>query len=74
MVLKKSDPTDISNYRPITLLNVDYKIVSKVITNRLTRLMLNLLHDTQFAVRGRDVTNGLLLMRDTLSYLKSQDH
>ena len=74
LVHKKSDPTDISNYRPITLLNVDYKIVSKVITNRLTLLMPNLLHDTQFAVRGRDVTNGLLLLRDTLSYLKSHDH
>ena len=33
-----------------------------------------LLHETQFAVKGQDVTNGLLLLRDTVSYLKNYNH
>ncbi|KAM6499941.1 Endonuclease/exonuclease/phosphatase, partial [Amanita muscaria] len=32
---KKKDRTDISNYRPITVLNTDYKILTKLITIRL---------------------------------------
>ena len=41
---EKSDPTDISSYKTITLLNVECKTVSKVISYRLTQLMPNLLH------------------------------
>jgi hypothetical protein len=35
LILKKKDPTDISNYQPITLLNTDYKILTKVLALQL---------------------------------------
>jgi hypothetical protein len=34
VLYKKGDPRDVRNYRPITLLQVDYKIYSKVIVKR----------------------------------------
>ena len=49
LIYKKSDPTDIKNYRPILLLNVDYKIVSKVYTNRISAVLLKLLGLMQYA-------------------------
>ncbi|CAG9841192.1 unnamed protein product [Diabrotica balteata] len=36
ILYKKGDKADIKNYRPITLLNAMYKLITKMLTNRLT--------------------------------------
>ena len=38
------DKTQMENYRPISLLNVDYKIISTAITNKLQLHMSKLIH------------------------------
>jgi hypothetical protein len=37
-LFKKKDKMDIANYRPITMLNSDYKIFTKVLANKLSRV------------------------------------
>ena len=41
---KDKDPLYIKNYRPITLLTVDYKMLAKCLANRLKRYMDHLIH------------------------------
>ena len=46
-IYKKKDRADISNYRPITLLNTDYKWLTKVLSLKLIEEILTLVHPDQ---------------------------
>ena len=60
----------LSCWRPITLLNVDYKLVSKVLCNRLRRVMVELIGPEQAcAVPGRSVQDQLHLIRSLSEYV-----
>ena len=61
---KKGPKTEISNYRPISLLNYDLKIFTKCLTNRLKALMTNLSHEHQFAKPGKQIFSTANLLRD----------
>ena len=47
LIYKKKDWTDISNYRPITLLNTDYKLLTKVLAIQLMEHIATLIHKDQ---------------------------
>jgi hypothetical protein len=44
LLYKKKDPSDISNYRPITLLNMDYKLLTKTLSLQLVKPIHKLIH------------------------------
>ena len=46
-LFKKKDPTDICNYRPIMLLNMDYKTLTKVLAIQLLNYADQLVHPDQ---------------------------
>jgi hypothetical protein len=50
-MFKSGEREDIKNWRPITLLNVDYKIVSKILAERLKRVLPNIINTDQRGVR-----------------------
>ena len=43
-IYKKKDPPEISNYRPITLLNMDYKLLTKTLALQLIKPIHKLIH------------------------------
>ena len=52
---KKEPDNEIENRRPITLLNTDYKIFTKIITTRLEPILKEIIHDSQFTRTGKDI-------------------
>lgn len=71
LIFKKGDRKDIKNWRPITLLNADYKLVAKVLASRLSRVVGKMLGDSQVcAVPGRRISDILVLLRDLVSYVQ----
>lgn len=49
LIPKVSTATDISDYRPISLCNIVYKVISKVISNRLVTILPNIISLEQIA-------------------------
>jgi len=66
---KGKDRLYLKNWRPISLLNVDYKIVSKVLTLRLKPLLPHIIHYNQTGyVEGRLIGDALRTVLDTLEF------
>ncbi len=68
-IFKKKDRMDISNYRPITILNTDYKILTKVLVLQLIDEMGKLIHDDQTGfVTKRSIHNNIRLATSIINY------
>ena len=68
-LFKKKDPTDIRNYRPITLLNTDYKTLTKVLAIQLLDHVDQLVHPDQAGfIPNRSIFDHIRLAKAILNY------
>ena len=66
---KKGDLTDIANWRPVSLLNTDYKIFAKLLSNRLKMYIKKVVHqDQSYCVPGRTIYDNICLIKDIINY------
>ena len=71
---KKGNHEDPENYRPISLLNVSYKIYAYTIKNRLAQVLEDYINPTQFGFRkGRSTVDPLFCVR-RISDVAEQGH
>ncbi len=64
---KKGDLGLLKNWRPISLLGIDYKILSKTLTNHLKEVMASIIDEDQsYCIPRRSIFDNLFLVRDLL--------
>ena len=73
-LFKKKDPTEISNYRPITLLNTDYKLLTKVLAIQLMNHVKRLIHPDQAGfIPDRSIFDHIRLAKAILNYAEATE-
>ncbi|EIW60974.1 uncharacterized protein TRAVEDRAFT_86246, partial [Trametes versicolor FP-101664 SS1] len=71
---EKGEKTRIVNYRPITLLNTDYKLLTKILALRLAAAAPDLIHPAQAGfVPGRRLHNHTQLARMMISWAERNE-
>lgn len=71
LIPKISQPLDLKDFRPISLCNVIYKIVSKCLVNRLRPILDELISQNQCAfVPGRMITDNALLTFECFHFIQ----
>ncbi|KAK3556545.1 hypothetical protein QTP70_009454 [Hemibagrus guttatus] len=69
---KKGDHQDIKNWRPVSLLCTDYKVMSKALANRLRDIMDSVIQtDQTYCVPSRSIIDNVSLIRDILDVSRS---
>jgi hypothetical protein len=64
---KKENATQIQQYRPICLLNVSFKIFTKVATIRISKIIQKIIRPTQTAfMPGRHILEGVVVLHETI--------
>ena len=71
---KGGEREDIKNWRPLTLLNCDYKIISKLLAERLKNVLTKLIHpDQKGFVKGRNISEANRMIQDIIQYADEEN-
>ena len=70
---RKGEVYKLEYYRPIALMNVDLKILSKCLSTRLRPVLPLIIHHSQTAVDGRRIDYTVHLIRDLIDLINKDD-
>ena len=69
----KGDIDLLAYYRPIALMNVDIKILTKLLSMRLVTVLPSIIHRSQTALYGRTIGDNIHLVRDIIDLANKTD-
>ncbi|GLT46093.1 hypothetical protein SLA2020_198760 [Shorea laevis] len=71
LIPKKGQPTNLGDYRPISLIGCIYKILSKVLANRMRKVMNSIISCNQTAfIEGRQIADGIVITNEIIQEAK----
>ena len=74
ILYKKGDRRIIGNYLPLSLACTDYKILAKIITERIKSALKQIIGtEQQGFIQGGDITGNLVLVKEIMEYCKEED-
>jgi len=65
---KHGNPLTTADYRPLTLLNSDYKILARILANRIRPWLNDILHPCHHCGVGDNILTALSELRDTIAH------
>lgn len=73
LILKVYPPSNMSEFRPIALCNVAYKVISKILVNRLKTHLGSIITENQTAfILGRMITDNIIVAHEIFHALKAR--
>ena len=67
LIPKKVDAVEVRDFRPISLIGGVYKIIAKVLANRLKLVLGDIVHESRNAfVKGRQILDFVLIANECL--------
>ncbi|GJZ08803.1 cysteine-rich receptor-like protein kinase, partial [Tanacetum coccineum] len=71
---KKPDPIGFSDYRPISLIGCVYKVISKLLSSRLARVINYIIsHNQSDFISGRQILDGCLIANEIIQMASLED-
>lgn len=71
LIPKKKNPLNMMDLRPISLFNVIYNVISKVLVNKLRMMLSRLISETHGTfILGRLITDNIMVSYEVMHFMK----